>query len=327
MHMEYILGFDIGGTKSAVLLARPGADRVEFLDRHAIPTRGSWQEVLDSLACHGKQMLEAHGAASHACSIGISCGGPLDSRSGTILSPPNLPGWDKVPVTDYLGKKLGMAARLKNDADACALAEWKYGAGRGCSHMVFLTFGTGLGAGLILDGRLYEGACGMAGEAGHIRLAPEGPVGYGKAGSFEGFCSGGGIAQLARYSAEEALREGRSVSYMGKGGPDSITARDVAAAAGEGHEDALRIFAVSGRYFGRGLSILIDILNPERIIAGSIFTRAGHLMREEMEKALRREALPASLSACTILPSSLGEQIGDYGAVSAAMGNELSNTL
>lgn len=317
--MDFVLGFDIGGTKSAVLLARPGTGSVEFLDRYAISTGGSWQEVLDELSVHGKRMLKAHGAAGQSCSIGISCGGPLDSRRGIVLSPPNLPGWDNVPVTDYLGKKLGMPARLKNDADACALAEFNYGAGRGCSHMIFLTFGTGLGAGLILGGRLYEGACGMAGEAGHIRLAPEGPVGYGKAGSFEGFCSGGGIARLARDLAEKALEEGRSVSYMGEGGPESITARDVAAAAEEGDVDALGIFGLSGRYFGRGLSVLIDLLNPERIVAGSIFSRAGYLMREEMEKELRREALPASLAACTVLPSALGERIGDYGAVAAAM--------
>ena len=189
---NYILGMDIGGTKSAVLLARTGrkkTDGIEFLERCAVPTKGSWQEVLGILALRGGEMVKRHGILPDDCVIGISCGGPWDGGRGVILSPPNLPGWDEVPITEYMEQKLGMPARLKNDADACALAEWRYGAGQGCRHMIFLTFGTGLGAGLILNGRLYQGACGMAGEAGHIRLDQDGPVGYGRAGSFEGFCS------------------------------------------------------------------------------------------------------------------------------------------
>ena len=250
--MKYVLGFDIGGTKSAVLLARPGKENVEFLERKAIPTHGTWKEVLGCLADMGKAFLETHQISGEECCIGVSCGGPL-----------------------------GMVAGLKNDADACALAEWRYGAGRGCRHMIFLTFGTGLGAGLVLNGRLYEGACGMAGEAGHVRLAEEGPVGYEKAGSFEGFCSGGGIARLARSMAEDALMAGRAVPYMKDGGLEGITARDVAEAADMGYADARNVLAVSGRYFGRGLAMLVDILNPERIVAGGIYARAGRFLKEE----------------------------------------------
>ena len=317
--MKYVLGLDIGGTKSAILLARPDKEHVVFLERKAIPTHGTWKEVLGCLADMGKAFLEIHRISREECCIGISCGGPLDSGRGVILSPPNLPGWDQVPVVSYLVQCLGMDARLKNDADACALAEWRYGAGKGCRHMIFLTCGTGLGAGLILNGRLYEGACGMAGEAGHVRLAEEGPVGYAKAGSFEGFCSGGGIARLAGAMAEDALKAGRPVSYLNEGGLEGITARDVAEAADMGYADARNVLAVSGRYFGRGLALLVDILNPERIVAGGIYARAGRFLKEEMEKEFRREALPASVNACCILPSGLGEQIGDYGAVMAAM--------
>jgi len=317
--MKYVLGFDIGGTKSAILLARPDKEQVEFLERKAIPTCGTWEEVLGCLTDMGKDFLESHQISREECCIGVSCGGPLDAGKGVILSPPNLPGWDQVPVVSYLEHRLGMDARLKNDADACALAEWRYGAGKGCRHMIFLTFGTGLGAGLILNGRLYEGACSMAGEAGHVRLAEAGPVGYAKEGSFEGFCSGGGIARLARSMAENALKAGRPVSYMKEGGLDGITARDVAKAADMGYADARDVLAVSGRYFGRGLALLVDILNPERIVAGGIYARAGRFLKDEMEKELRREALPACVNACRILPCALREQIGDYGAVMAAM--------
>ena len=121
---------------------------------------------------------------------------PLDTRRGVIQAPPNLPLWDEVPICALLSERYGCPAYLQNDANACAIAEWRFGAGRGTRNMVFLTFGTGLGAGLILDGRLYEGANGMAGEAGHLRLAADGPEGYGKRGSFEGFCSGGVLIDL-----------------------------------------------------------------------------------------------------------------------------------
>src|SRR5690606_15592063 len=138
--------------------------------------------------------------------IGISCGGPLDSRRGVILSPPNLPGWDRIPVVEVFQQAFKVPVALQNDANAGALAEWLWGAGRGSHNMIFLTFGTGMGAGLILNGQLYSGTNDLAGEVGHIRLAPDGPVGYGKAGSFEGFCSGGGIKQLATDRAKMALK-------------------------------------------------------------------------------------------------------------------------
>ena len=121
--MKYVLGFDIGGTKSAVLLARPGKENVEFLERKAIPTHGTWKEVLGCLADMGKAFLETHQISGEECCIGVSCGGPLDSGRGVILSPPNLPGWDQVPVVSYLEQSLGMVAGLKNDADFHVLAE------------------------------------------------------------------------------------------------------------------------------------------------------------------------------------------------------------
>lgn len=128
--------------------------------------------------------------------IGISCGGPLDSRRGIVFSPPNLPGWDKVPITKFFSERFHVPCFLQNNANACVLAEWKWGNGKNLDNVVFPTFGTGMGAGLILNGKLYEGAKGLAGEIGHMRLARHGPVGYGKAGSFEGVCSGGGDSAI-----------------------------------------------------------------------------------------------------------------------------------
>lgn len=156
--------------------------------------------------------------------IGVSCGGPLDTNRTHICCPPNLPLWDNVPVVDYLESRLDIPAKLENDADACALAEWRCGAGKGCDSMIFLTFGTGLGAELILTGRLYTDASGMAGEVGHVRLTEHGPSGYGKFDSFEGYCSGGGIAQLGKSYARRERQLGKKPAFAW----EPITAKSIA---------------------------------------------------------------------------------------------------
>ena len=294
-----LLGFDIGGTKCAVNLGQAEGDRIAIAKRTAFPTPAGPMAALARMESAAKDLLHQCGIEPQA--IGVSCGGPLDSRRGMILSPPNLPGWDHVPVTDYLSNAFGIPAFLQNDANACAYAEWKWGAGKGVNSLVFLTFGTGLGAGFILDGRLYSGLNDMAGEAGHIRLAEDGPVGYGKAGSFEGFCSGAGMVQLARQKGFEAG-----------------DARQIFEAATAGNPVALKVVETTGQYLGRGLAILVDLLNPERIVIGSIFVRQRDQLWPVAEKVLRAEALPRSLDACRVVPAALGEQIGDYAALSIA---------
>lgn len=332
---KFVLGFDIGGTKCAVLLGRVTRERVDFLGREQIETGTDWKDVLDTLIRKGRAILIKNGLEdSSRLQIGISCGGPLSPDRKRILSPPNLPGWDNVPITEYLSNAFSCPARMENDADACALAEWKYGAGKGCRNMIFLTFGTGLGAGLILDGKLYKGSTGMAGEAGHVRLSENGPEGYGKEGSFEGFCSGGGIRRLAELYARKRLSQGIKVSYVDwpSGGRSAeeeeaqteralkaLTARSLAKAAEGKDEDALEVFRISGRYFGRGLSVLIDLFNPDIIVVGSIFVRSGKYLEEAMYQEIRKEALPAAVSACKICPACLGEAIGDYGSIMAAL--------
>lgn len=199
-----------------------------------------------------------------------------------------------------------------------ALAEWKFGAGRGTQNMEFLTFGTGLGAGLIINGALYSGTNDNAGELGHIRLSKFGPVGYGKVGSFEGFASGGGITQSAKMFLMEKFQKGESVEWCKPEDINTVTAKMVAEAANAGDELAIKIYKVSAEYLGLGLSILIDILNPEMIVIGSIFTRSEHLIRPFMQKVIDEEALSYSNQVCKIMPAALGEKIGDYAALSVA---------
>ncbi len=267
-----------------------------------------------------EDVLYCKGLNDNIEGIGINCGGPLDSKRGVILSPPNLIGWDNIYVTDYFYKATGIKSWLCNDANAGALAEWKLGAGRGCSSMVFLTFGTGFGAGLILDGRLYSGISDMAGEIGHIRLSDFGPVGFGKAGSAEGYCSGGGIAQLAKMRILEMLQIGLSPALCPTIAQlEGITAEKVGIAAKAGDSLALEILKESGIYLGKALSLLIDILNPERIVIGSIFARCYDEIWPWAYEVIKKEALPISLGACQVLPCELSESIGDVaGLVIAA---------
>jgi len=305
------LGVDLGGTKTALSIA--GENGV-ITDKVWFPTAGP-EETIGRIIREGKRLV----GGRKLLGIGISCGSPQDSLRGIIQAPPNMPQWVDVPIVKRLEEAFGAKAWLANDANACALAEWKYGAGRGVQNMLFLTFGTGLGAGVILNGKLYEGTIGMAGEIGHIRLAEEGPEGYGKQGSFEGFCSGNGIAQLGQMLAREKLQSGQSVSYcenMEK--LSEITAKSIAECARKGCEDAIEVYRTCGERLGCGLSVLIDILNPERIVIGSIFQRAENLLREPMQAVIDRECLPASARVCKVVPAELGEQIGDYAALAVA---------
>ena len=299
-----IIGIDIGGTKCAVIL---GNEKGEILKKTKFATEdcsSTCQKIIQEVAKLGK-----------SDAIGISCGGPLDSTNGIILSPPNLPDWNRIEIVKMMQERFGVPVFLKNDADACALAEWKFGAGKGCNNMLFLTFGTGLGAGLILGGRLYSGACDMAGEVGHVRLSEFGPVGYGKAGSFEGFCSGSGLKQLGESAALEEAQNGNSVTFA----EDQITAKSIADAAKAGDATAIEIYKKCGQKLGQGLAMLIDVLNPERIILGSIFARCEDLLRPEAEKVIARECLPYSRAACSVLPAALGESVGDIATICVAL--------
>jgi glucokinase len=303
--MKNFIGIDIGGTKCAVSVPE-GAQRVREVARWATTdVQGTLARIYAEVAALGPTADTV---------LGVSCGGPLDSTRGVILSPPNLPGWDNIAICAELTARFGARAFLMNDANACALAEWQFGAGRGCRNMVFLTMGTGKGSGLILDGRLFEGTNGNAGEVGHLRLAADGPVGYGKIGSFEGFCSGGGVAQIAR----KRVGEFAGASVLKGKTADELTARLVGEAAAAGDELALDIWRGVGARLGEGLAIIVDVLNPERIVIGSIYARCEQWIAPAMQAVLAREGLAESVRVCAVVPAVLGDEIGSYAAVAIA---------
>jgi glucokinase len=292
---DQIIGIDIGGTKTAVILS----------NRHGeILKKESFTTLDPSFTIQKIDSIIQSFSIKNSFSIGISCGGPLDPNKGLIQSPPNLPGWDDLPIVNHFSNKWKASTFLMNDANAGALAEWYFGSAKGYQNIIFLTMGTGMGGGLILNGRLYEGTTGDAGEIGHIRMADQGPIGYGKIGSFEGFCSGGGIAQLGK-----------------KHGKD-LTTKQLAEEAQNGDPLSIKVFEESAEYLGKGLAILIDILNPEIIILGSLYLRCQDLFEKKLMTVLEKECLPRNLKACKIEPASLSENIGDLAAISVAIYNQ-----
>ena len=306
------IGLDIGGTKCAISTGESADGKIKILSREEFPTAGlSWRQVLDEFArrienhhttippYHHTTVPQYHNTT--ITSIGISCGGPLDSKRGVIMSPPNLPGWDDVPIVKFFEDRFHVPTSVQNDANACALAEYLYGSGRGVRNLVFMTFGTGLGAGIIVDGKLYSGTNDNAGEIGHVRLAPTGPVGYNKEGSAEGFCSGAGMARLAK------IRKGLD-----------LTAKELFARVRAGDPDCTEVFRESAEKLATILAFTIDILNPEVIALGGVFMRNADLFMPVVDPILDREALPLARKVCRIVPAELGENIGDYAALAVA---------
>jgi len=317
--MSWWVGVDIGGTKTAVVLSHAPPDvtsRIEF----ATAAENGPKPAIQAVKAAIYEMLDVQGATTNdLAGIGVSCGSPLDPIAGVIQSPPNLASWIDVPIVAILKQEFSCPVSLENDANAGAMAEQRFGAGRGSRHMVFLTMGTGLGAGIIVDGRLYQGANDSAGEIGHVRLTRTGPVGYRKAGSVEGWASGGGMAQVAERELLAARRRRQKSALMDLPDARSVTAKDVALAAQAGDKLALRITAICARKLGETLAILVDILNPQCIVIGGLAMRFGELILAPARKRMHKEALAHAAAACKVVSAELGERIGDVAALCIAM--------
>jgi len=298
-----ILGLDIGGTKTAVIV---GTERGEIVSRlqFATSSERGFEKVLEELSATIAQAMS--NAPKPVKVISVSVGGPLDILKGVIQSPPNLPGWNNIPLKELLEKRFSLPVFVDHDGNAGALAEFYFGAGRGYRNIVFLTMGTGLGAGLILDGRVFRGTTDTAGELGHIRIAEDGPLCYGKSGSLEGYGSGTGMAKLARMMFPSLWN-------------DSTTVSDLYTAWKQGSPEAQQVFERAGFYLGRGFAMIADLINPERIILGGLGIRIGDAFLPSAERVFRQEALPQSSAACGIVPAQLGEAIGDVASLCAAL--------
>ena len=302
-----LFGLDIGGTKTGLVL---GDANGMIFRRVEIPTPAAepFDTALSRIVAASHDLLgecrrEGLGSPQAAS---VSVGGPLDIDKGILYAPPHLAAWGEAPLKQRLAESLDLPVYVEHDGNAGALAEFFFGAGQGARNMIFLTMGTGLGAGLILDGRIYHGSCDMAGEVGHVRVAEDGPVEYGKAGSWEAFCSGSGLVKLAHWRQPGAW-------------PPDLTPRGLIRRALEGDPAALAVVAEAGRWLGRGLAMLIDVLNPDVIVAGTLGVVLGDLLLEPARAVVREEALPRAAAACRIVPAALGSSLGDVAALMAAI--------
>lgn len=296
---DLVAGVDIGGTQCSVNLAHFSTSGLELLVRQQFATdvqRGPDAIVSDI----ERRLRDLLSDSPTPVMVGVSCGGPLDPDLGVIKSPPNLPGWDDIPLAERLQSSLGIPCVVENDANAGAVAEWSVDAGRRVDNLVFLTFGTGLGAGMIVGGEIYRGAGGLAGEVGHWRLGGEtGPSNYGKQGSFQGFCSGTGIVEWYRH-------------WRGAAPDRSVSAEMLADRARTGDLVAKRVFDQAAHQLGRGIAMLIDAFAFEVVVIGGIFVYANDLLQAGMEDVLAAEAHPKLLENCTVRQARLAALLGSY---------------
>ena len=298
----YLLGFDIGGTETSVVL---GTATGQILNREAFRTRPErgFEATFEELCRTAEKVLAQ---APPVAALSVAIGGPLDVQRGIIYSPPNLPGWDHIPLKDWLYERFQRPVYVEHDGSAGTLAELFFGAGRGHRNLIFLTMGTGLGAGLVLNGQLYRGTTDTAGEVGHWRIAPTGPLAYGKQGSWEGYCAGPGMAKLAVEMFPHRWNSG-------------FTGEELVELSRAGDADALQVVQRIGEMLGLGLSLLVDVLNPELIILGSMAVRLGDLLLHPAREVLHREALPGAVAAVQVTTPELGESLGDVASLCAAL--------
>ncbi len=307
-----VLGLDVGGTKTAVVEGTLGGD---ILQRRQIATEAHlpFGRVFPMLAgLISETIYNARRQGREVCAISVSVGGPLRIQDGVLIDPPHLPGWHGVALKAQLEARYpDLPVFVEHDGNAGALAEYYFGVGKGRTdlrHLIFLTFGTGLGAGIIVNGQILHGASDTAGEVGHWRLAPDGPVGFGKAGSWEGFASGRGLVEVA------------SQLFPLRWTPDTPI-REVVDAMLNDDPEALAVANVAGEWMGRGMALLVDAFNPQVIVLGSLAVVLGERVLGPARRVLADEALPQAVAACEVVPSRLGRYIGDVASLMAALSN------
>jgi len=309
-----VLAVDIGGTKLAAGIV--DADG-KMLERGEVPTLAheGLEPVLERIVGLGRDLLARAAAQKEPVQrIGIGCAGPVDLKAGKVFNPPNLPGWSEVSLVRHIESALGLSAVLENDANAAALGEFRYGAGRGARSLVYFTVSTGIGGGIILDGKVWHGLKDAAGEVGHMTVCPDGPVcGCGNRGCLEAMASGPSIARRAR----EAVAAGRPTRLREV---PVVTSADVVRLAQEGDAVAREVWDAAVKYLGIGVAAVITILAPERVVLGGGVTRAGDFLFEPLRAEVRRRVKLVPIESVRILPAALGPDVGILGAAAVAMG-------
>lgn len=311
--MAYFAGVDIGGTKIAVGI---GNTEGKILRETRFPTeevpRG--EDGLNRIAEAVRSLCEdkapgTHIGLSDIAAVGIGSPGPLDR--GTLLKTANLPGWEGINLASGLETRLEVPCRVENDATAAGMGEWMFGSGRGTSHMAYVTVSTGIGSGIIVNGQLYSGGRGNAGELGHVVLIPDGPPCHcGQRGCLETLASGTALARIATERSSQS-------SYLKK--QDTIEAPTVFAGAEAGDAVCQSVIQDMTRYLGQGLSFLVNLLNPERIVLGGGVMANGDMLLPLILQHTKAFSMPALYRTTEIVLAGLGQDSGVAGALAVAL--------
>lgn len=311
------LAMDLGGTKIAAALVTPAG---EILCQEQIPTLA--EEGLDAvvdrlLAAIDSVISNSDLSRFSLTGITIASAGAIDADQGIVTDSPNLPGWSNVPLRDIMEQALGLRTFLVNDASAAALGEHRFGAGRGASNLVYVTVSTGIGGGIIIDGKLYSGASGSAGEVGHMAIDINGPrCNCGNVGCLEVLASGKAVAR----EAQRLIAQGAKTKMveLAEGEAANITARVVAAAAREGDRVAREIVSKAATYLGVGLANLVNLFNPEVIVVGGGLAKMGDMLLDTAREVATERAFRLPAQRVRIVPSELGDNAAMLGAVAFA---------
>ncbi len=313
----WVAGIDLGASHVSVVLSNFSAHVIQEqempLDIAAGPETclGQANQLLEDL-------LNRQGLPKNCLlTIGMGVPGPIMSEAGTVIAPPIMPGWSEFPIRDTMEEYWKCPVSLNNDAELGALGEWAYGAARGEQNLVFVKVGTGVGAGLLLDGKIYHGATGAAGEIGHLTIDDNGPLcTCGNRGCLEALAGGRAIA----LQAQEAVQKGKRTQLADIKPVERITAKDVALAARRGDLIAQQILARAGSYLGIAIAGLVNLFNPQMVVVGGGVAQIGDLFLEPVRETVRRRSLPASVSALRITTALLGRRAPALGAAAQALG-------
>jgi len=306
-----ILAVDLGGTQIRAALCDPDGQIHRRTARPTLALEGP-ESVIARIKDAVSEVIEGF-PVEQITGVGIGSPGPLDPMQGVVISAPNLPGWHNVPLRDIVSAHVGRPAYLGNDANVAGLAETLWGAARGEREVIYLTISTGVGSGIITDGRLVLGVRGLAGEAGHIIVMADGPLcGCGNRGCVEAFAAGTGIASFVREQLSAGVQS--QVRTLVDGDLARVSARIISQAARAGDALACEAFRRAGHYLGIGIANLLYLFNPHMIVLGGSVMKSGDLLMDAMWQAIRTLAKPAYVEGLTIVPAALGDDVGLLGA-------------
>ncbi len=310
-----LLVLDFGGTKLTAAVAVPGGRAWEDRRQARSPEGATAQTDLE-LACRlAREMLPGQTPAA----IGVSFGGPVAGERGVVRLSHHVPGWENFPLAERLQGELGAPAVVENDANAAALGEWRYGAGQGCDSLLYITVSTGVGGGWIVNGGLWRGADGLAGEIGHLVLRPEGPLcTCGKRGCVEALAAGPYVAALARDVLLARPSEGALLRARAQGDVSRLTAEQVALAAQDGDSLAWQALSEAARALGQGIGAALALMNPQRVVVGGGVAKSGERYWQVMREAAAgwTQGMPAP--RVEIVPAALGDDAPLWGAAALA---------